>query len=64
VIAAVDGENNRQWWARCVERLGPGPIDRALGLLREARQTARVGNPGGLLTKILKDIAAEAGVLL
>jgi hypothetical protein len=64
IIAAVDGESGRRWWTRCVERLGPGPIDRALGLLQEAERSGRIENPGGLLTKILKDIAAETGVRL
>jgi hypothetical protein len=39
-------------------------VDRALGQLKEARQLARVTNPGGLLTKIFKDIAAEARIAL
>jgi hypothetical protein len=64
IIAAVAGESGRRWWTLCVERLGPGPVDRAIGLLREAQRAGPVENPGGLLTKILKDLAAEAGVRL
>ncbi len=64
IIAAVDGESGRRWWTLCVERLGTGPVDRAIGLLKEAQRAGRVENPGGLLTKILKDIAVEAGVRL
>jgi hypothetical protein len=64
IVAAVGGEAGRRWWTRCVERLGPGPVDRALGLLREAQRAGRVENPGGLLTKIFKDIAAETGTRL
>lgn len=64
IVAAVDGEAGRRWWTQCVERLGPGPVDRALGLLREAQRAGPVENPGGLLTKIFKDLAAEAEVRL
>ena len=39
-------------------------MDRALGQLKEARSLGHVLNPGGLLTKIFKDIAQEAGVAL
>jgi hypothetical protein len=64
IVAALDGEAGRRWWTRCVEWLGPGPVDRALGLLREAQRAGPVENPGELLTKIFKDLAAEAGVRL
>jgi hypothetical protein len=47
-----------------VKRLGPGAVDRALGQLKDARQLSSVRNPGGLLTKIFKDIATEAGIAL
>lgn len=63
IVEAVGGDD-RAWWTQCVRRLGTGPIDRALGQLYETRRSSRVHNPGGLLTKILKDIAAEAGILL
>jgi len=33
-------------------------------MLKEARQLSHVKNPGGLLTKIFKDLAKEAGVVL
>jgi hypothetical protein len=64
VVAAVDGARDRAWWAACVRRLGPHAADRALGQLREARGAGAVRNPGGLLTKIFKDIAAERGMEL
>jgi hypothetical protein len=60
----VGGDAGRRWWTRCVERLGSGPVDRALGLLREVERAGPVKNPGGLLTKILKDLAADTGVRL
>lgn len=64
-IASETGSaRDRAWWLRCLRRLGPGPVDRALGQLREACQSGRVRNRGALLTKILKDLAAEAGVSL
>jgi hypothetical protein len=44
---------------------GSGPDQQTdLGQLGEARHAAPVRNPGGLLTKIMKDIATEAGILL
>jgi hypothetical protein len=63
IVEAVGGDD-RAWWIQCVRRLGAGPIDRALGQLAETCRAATVRNPGGMLTKIMKDIAAEAGVLL
>ncbi len=64
IIEAVGTDADRPWWTQCVRRLGHGPIDRALGLLKESRQSGQVRSPGGLLTKILKDIAKEAGIVL
>jgi hypothetical protein len=64
IIEATGNADDRLWWTQCAKRLGPGPIDRALGQLKEARQLGRVANPGGLLTKIFKDIAAEAKIAL
>jgi hypothetical protein len=64
IADAVGGDEDRLWWAQCVRRLGPGAVDRALGQLKEAVQFGGVKNPGGLLTKIFKDIAREAGVAL
>ena len=39
-------------------------MDRVLGQLKEARQLSSVRNPGGLLTKVFKGIAIEAGIAL
>src|SRR5262249_45065503 len=64
IAEAVGSGDDRLWWAQCVKRLGHGPVDRALGQLKEARQLSEVRNPGGLLTKIFKDIAEEAGIAL
>ena len=61
---AVGSGADRPWWTQCVKRLEPGAVDRALGQLKEARQLSSVRNPGGLLTKILKDIAIEADFAL
>jgi hypothetical protein len=58
IVEAVGGDD-RAWWTHCVRRLGAGPIDRALGQLAETRRAAVVRNPGGMLTKIMKDIAAR-----
>ena len=47
-----------------MKRLGAGAVDRALGQLKEARQLSSDRNPVGLLTKIFKGIAIEAGIAL
>jgi hypothetical protein len=62
IVEQVGSRADSLWWARCVERLGRGGVDRALGQLKEAAARGGVRNPGGLLTKIFKDIAAETGV--
>jgi hypothetical protein len=64
LVAEVGDDTSRRWWALCVERLGPGPIDRAIGLFRGAKRADAIINPGGLRTKILKDLAGEAGINL
>jgi hypothetical protein len=62
IVEATGNAADRLWWAQCAKRLGAGPVDRALGQLKEARQLGKVTNPGGLLTKIFKDIAAEGRI--
>ena len=64
ITEAIGSPRDRRWWTRCVARLGPGAVDRALGQLKEACGTRRVRNPAALLTKIFKDIAEEARVSL
>lgn len=64
IADAVGCRDDTVWWTYCVRRLGPGPLDRALGQLKEAVRAGKVRNRGGLLTKILKDIAAESGIAL
>ncbi len=64
IADAVGCDDDRAWWIQCVVRLGPGAVDRGLGQLKEVRRSKRVGNPGGLLTKIFTDIAAEQRLLL
>ena len=64
IADAIGGDEDRVWWSQCVKRLGTGAVDRALGQLKEARQLNQIRNPGGLLTKIFKDLAKEAGIVL
>jgi hypothetical protein len=64
IVEATGNAADRLWWAQCAGRLGEGAVDRALGQLKEAKGLTRVKNAGGLLTKIFKDIAAEAGIAL
>jgi len=64
IIEAVGSSDDRPWWTQCVKRLGVGAVDRAVGLLKEARQTQDVHNPGGLLTWYFQKIAKEQGVSL
>ncbi len=64
IVETTGNSADRLWWMQCAKRLGPGAVDRALGQLKEAREMGQVRNPGGLLTKIFKDIAEESGVVL
>jgi hypothetical protein len=64
IVEATGNADDRLWWAQCAKRLGAGPVDRALGQLKEARQLGNVTSPGGLLTKIVKDIAAGGRITL
>ena len=60
--AAVGSAEDRPWWGQCVRRLGVACADHTLGLLKETRDRQSVPNPGGLLTKMFKDVAAERGI--
>jgi hypothetical protein len=64
MIRDSDGADDRAWWVQCAIRLGRGPVERALGLLRDACAAGPERNRAALLTKILKDIAEERGVAL
>src|SRR5262249_13795850 len=64
MIRESGGAGDRVWWVQGAIRLGRGPVDRALGLLRDACAAGQVRNRAALLTKILKDIAEERGVAL
>jgi hypothetical protein len=64
IALATGSARDRSWWLRCLRRLGTGPVERALGQLREACASRNVRNRGALLTKILKDVASQAGISL
>lgn len=64
IVEELGSDDDRAWWTQCVKRLGIGAVDRALGLLKEARQTQAIRNPGGLLTRLFQKIAQEYGVSL
>jgi len=64
IIETVGSADDRPWWTQCVKRLGVGAVDRAVGLLKETRQTQDVHNPGGLLTWYFQKIAREYGISL
>lgn len=64
IAEAIGSTKDAAWWGRCIERLGAGAVDRALGELREACRSGQVRNRGALLTTIFKDIAAERGIPL
>src|SRR5262249_54550917 len=64
ILQETGSSGDRFWWGQCVKRLGRESVYRALGQFREAKSLATVKNPGGLLTKIFKDIALEQGVAL
>src|SRR5262249_54341954 len=57
MIRESNGGDDRIWWVQCANRLGRGPVERALGLLRDACVVGPVRNRAALLTKILKDVA-------
>ena len=62
IAEQVGGHDDLLWWAQCAERLGRGGVDRGAGPAEGGDRTRRRPQPGGLLTKIFKDIAAERGV--
>jgi hypothetical protein len=64
MIRESGGVDDRVWWAQCAARLGRGPVERALGILREACAAGPVRNRAAILTKLLEDIAREGGVAL
>ena len=64
IIEAVGGSEDHAWWTQCAKRLGSGAVDRGLGLLKEARQSQTIANPGGMLTWIFQKIAGEQSVNL
>ena len=64
IVEALGSDDDRAWWTQCAKRLGNGAVDRALGLLKEAKQTQTIRNPGGLLTRLFQKIADEYGVAL
>jgi hypothetical protein len=64
IADGVGSSDDHRWWAQCLSRPGMGAVDRVLGQLKEACYLGTVKNRGGLLTKIFKDIAEEAGVAL
>jgi hypothetical protein len=64
IVLATGNAGDRRWWTHCAARLGPAAVDRALGQLKEATSLTRIRNPGGLLTKIFKDIATDIGVAI
>ena len=64
IVEAVGGSDDHAWWTQCAKRLGSGAVDRGLGLLKEARQTQEIKNPGGMLTWLFQKIAREYGVSL
>jgi hypothetical protein len=64
MIRETNAADDRAWWVQCAARLGRGPVERALGLLRDACAAGPIRNRAALLTKILKDIAEEGGVAL
>lgn len=53
-----------RWWMKCAQVLGYDGITRAIGQFEETVQIRRVDNRGAMLTKILKDVAADRGVAL
>lgn len=53
-----------RWWRKCAQLLGPAGIDTAIGQFEETSRLHRVERPGAMLTKILKDVAANMGLAI
>lgn len=62
ITEAVGNDSDQNWWLHCAKRLGRGGIERGLGMLKEAKHSGNVRNPGGMLTSFLKDIAEDQGI--
>jgi hypothetical protein len=64
-LSEVSGQpEDWRWWKKCAEQLGPAGINSAVGQFEETCRLRRVENPGAMLTKILKDVAAEMGLTI
>lgn len=59
IAEAVGNDSYTVWWTQCIKRLGNRGIERGFGMLKEAKYTGKVRNPGGLVTSFLKGIARE-----
>jgi hypothetical protein len=58
IVRQVGNRDDVLWWSKCAEVLGPDLVTQGLSQLPDARDGPKpVRNAGGLLTKILKDLA-------
>jgi hypothetical protein len=61
-LSEISGQpEDWRWWRKCAEQLGSAGVESAIGQFEETSRLRRVENPGAMLTKILKDVAAQMG---
>jgi hypothetical protein len=59
-LSEISGQpEDWRWWRKCAEQLGSAGVESAIGQFEETSSLRRVENPGAMLTKILKDVAAQ-----
>jgi hypothetical protein len=58
IVHELGSRDDVLWWTKCAEVLGPALVYQGLSQLKDAGGSPKlVRNRGGLLTKILKDLA-------
>lgn len=62
IVEQVGSRDDSLWWTKCAELLGADLIHQGLSQLKDAAQSQRIQNRGGLLTKVFKDLARTHGL--
>lgn len=62
IVDQVGSRDDVLWWRKCAELLRSDLIHQGLSQLKDAGQSQRIKNRGGLLTKIFKDLARTHGL--
>lgn len=64
MMHATGDRKSERWWAVCADTIGEEGVEKALEQLRQTCGHKIVKRPGGMLTKICKDIAKAQGKTL